>query len=113
MFRLTLFLNPNTVPADGFVAIDFRRRHGLPDSPKVCVSGNLGYGFDVDEGFARMWFGGSITGCADISLDWLVPGELKLGYDNAVTLNLDDTARAKDLFVKAEFEKMREKLNND
>lgn len=103
MFKLYLDLDYGTMR--GFKALDFRRKHGLVDYDAITFASGPAYvrTFEVDEAFARAWFGNSVHGSADIDPHWLVPGELVVDTP-FVALNPELTVeRAKDLYVRARF----------
>jgi hypothetical protein len=88
----------------GLEAIDLCRKFGLEDDHSFYTRGEVRRG-DLPETFVRAWFGPTSTfEEVDISLDWLVPGELTR-CDGAIRPNGETIPpeRAMKLFVKGKF----------
>lgn len=112
MFSFTLRLEgePSNCKTD-FQRLDYRRKHGLKDGTVVIARSYCGANdrtFQVDERFARTFFGGSFKARVVIHPDQLAPGELVDAYyygspnatDATVAIRPDlDLARAKELFL--------------
>lgn len=115
MFKIWIEFETD-VEFNGVAALDFARRHGLPDSSHLCLtdSGTLGSGIqqiEVDEAFARAWFSEDQSlSEVKIPTHLLAKGDLRMANENnswAVTFADLSTERAKELYVAARFASCR------
>jgi hypothetical protein len=112
----TIYLSLPRTSFSGVEAIDFCRRLGLPERANLMLGDAHLRDLitDVDEGFARAWFGPKQTqGHASVAYEWLAAGEMVEVEDRVWPgrFKLDITPeRARELYVRARFEDLREEL---
>lgn len=104
----------------GLEALDKRRVLGLPDGDSLTFTTNTNQsGFripylNIDEGFARAWFGSEqITSYAKVPMEMLVKGDVQFcneSNDYAVTFANLTPERIKELYVAVRFAACREQV---
>jgi hypothetical protein len=121
MFKITISLSGGYVT--GLEALEKRRLLGLPDGVGLSVAGRVVTGChepscDVDEHFARTWFGRSqASSDADIPVRLVQSGDVKAIGTNAMTFADITPERIRELYVAAriqgimgENERLKQKL---
>lgn len=112
------FLNLEIVEfqLSGFSALDLSRRLGLADS--TSLSNARGHSStaqcQVEESFARLWFGDLQTeGTAEVPIDLLSAGDVRYACDGYAIAFADDLdpARIKELYVAVRFRACREQVS--
>jgi hypothetical protein len=107
MFSLSITVRG--VPFHGLAALDRRRVLGLPDGNYLRI--NTSERRDVDEGFARLWFGLSVTGSAEIDQEFLTADDVQETERDGVRFAKTITAeRVKELYVRQRFRDLEQEI---
>ncbi len=103
MVNYRFYLSLDHFSISGLPAVDFCRKFGLEEQDSVWAPGDVGEKIDVDEAFARTWFGNNVADHAKIDVAWLVDGEIRIEDGAKLFLTRHLTLeRAKDLYVRAQ-----------